>query len=95
VSTPVYCSIILDDAVFTDKYLKLARGGELPRLRETALDALLLGYDRELTELFIVIPWNMRSLLSLNACTPGALNWRSVYGLAVAAAWCLYRWCRL
>jgi hypothetical protein len=84
----------MDVAEFTDTHRKLALGGESPRLRETALDELLLGYDRELTGRSI-IPWNPRSLWPSDSCTPDALNWRSVYGLAVAAAWFLYKRCRL
>jgi hypothetical protein len=84
----------VDAVEFNDTHRKLALGGESPRLRETALDGLPLVYDRELTGRSIR-PWNPRSLCRSESCTPDALNWRSVYGLAVAAAWFLYRRCRL
>lgn len=83
--TQVY-RIARDVAEFTDTHRKFALGGESPRLRDTALDALLLvGYDRELAGRSIR-PWNPRSCCFSESCTPDALNWRSVYGLAVAAA---------
>lgn len=92
--TRVY-RVTRDVAEFVDTHLKLALGGESPHLRDTALDTLLLvGYDRELAGRFIR-PWNSKSLCRSESCTPDALNWRSVYGLAVTAALFLYMRCRL
>jgi hypothetical protein len=75
---------------FVDTQRKLARGGESPRLRDVAVCALC----RALTGRSIM-PWNPSKRLRSASLDDGLLNWRSVYGLAVAAAWFLYKRCRL
>jgi hypothetical protein len=74
----------------TDTQRKDARGGESPRLRdmEGPLEETVLGCCSR-------IPWNPSSFCFSVSFGADVLNCRSVYGLAVAAAWFLYSWCKL
>ena len=76
---------------FTVTQRKLALGGESLRFRDVALPR---AHDWALTGR-LIMPSKPSNLWRSDPCAPAALNWRSVYGLAVAAACFVYRRCRL